>query len=127
MPVDEAFRIMMMMLYETRYTGWTIKYVHEGWHTEHGGTRSYYVDEKPLQAAGHVVRAPRCGAHRKKRTHKPLGMRLCQDGMTHEWGSICQWDLIVTLYAATIEMTVTEAADKLQKAIGRKVGRLQDR
>ncbi len=46
-PVDEALHIMMV-LYETRYTDWTIKYVHEGWHTEHGGTRSSYVDENPL-------------------------------------------------------------------------------
>jgi transposase len=59
-PVDEALR--MVTLYETRYTGWTVKHVHERWHTEHGGTRSYSWTKKTLQAAGQVARAPRRGA-----------------------------------------------------------------
>ena len=54
----------MMRLYETRYTGWTVKHFHERWHTEHGGTRSYSWTKKTLQAAGHVVGAPRREAHR---------------------------------------------------------------
>jgi transposase len=102
-PVDEALR--MVTLYETRYTGWTVKHFHERWHTEHGGTRSYSWTKKTLQAAGHVVRAPRRGAHRKKRPRKPLpGMMLHQDGSTHEWVPDCQWDLIVTLDDATTEI-----------------------
>ena len=99
-PVDEALR--MLTLYETRYTGWTVKHFHERWQTEHGGTRSYSWTKKTLQAAGQVVRAPRRGAHRKKRPRKPLpGMMLHQDGSTHEWIPGCQWDLIVTLDDAT--------------------------
>jgi transposase len=99
-PVDEALR--MVTLYETRYTGWTVKHFHERWHTEHGGTRSYSWTKKTLQAAGRVVRAPRRGAHRKKRPRKPLpGMMLHQDGSTHEWVPGYQWDLIVTLDDAT--------------------------
>ena len=99
-PVDEALR--MLTLYETRYTGWTVKHFHERWQTEHGGTRSYSWTKKTLQAAGQVVRAPRRGAHRKKRPRKPLpGMMLQQDGSTHEWIPGCQWDLIVTLDDAT--------------------------
>ena len=99
-PVDEARR--MLTLYETRYTGWTVKHFHERWQTEHGGTRSYSWTKKTLQAAGQVVRAPRRGAHRKKRPRKPLpGMMLHQDGSTHEWIPGCQWDLIVTLDDAT--------------------------
>lgn len=102
-PVDEALR--MVTLYETRYTGWTVKHFHEHWHTEHGGQRSYSWTKKTLQAAGHVVRAPRRGAHRKKRPRKPLpGMMLHQDGSTHEWVPGCQWDLIVTLDDATTEI-----------------------
>jgi len=102
-PVDEALR--MVTLYETRYTGWTVKHFHERWHTEHGGTRSYNWTKKTLQAAGHVARAPRRGAHRKKRPRKPLpGMMLHQDGSTHEWVPGCQWDLIVTLDDATSEL-----------------------
>ena len=102
-PVDEALR--MVTLYETRYTGWTVKHFHECWQTEHGGTRSYSWTKKTLQAAGQVARAPRRGAHRKKRPRKPLpGMMLHQDGSTHEWVPGCQWDLIVTLDDATTEI-----------------------
>jgi len=43
-PVDEALRLVT--LYETRYTGWTVKHFHERWHTEHGGTRSYSWTKK---------------------------------------------------------------------------------
>jgi transposase len=102
-PVDEALR--MVMLYETRYTGWTVKHFHEHWQAEHGGTRSYTWTKKTLQAAGQVTRAPRRGAHRKKRPRKPLpGMMLHQDGSTHEWVPGCQWDLIVTMDDATSEL-----------------------
>ena len=82
-PVDEALRIVT--LYETPYTGWTVKHVHERWQAEHGGHRSDSWTKKTVQAAGQVVRAPRRGAHRKKRPRKPLpGMMLHQDGSTHE-------------------------------------------
>lgn len=102
-PVDEALR--MVTLYETRYPGWTVKHFHEHWHAEHGGTRSYTWTKQALQGAGQVVRAPRRGAHRKKRPRKPLpGMMLHQDGSTHEWVPGCQWDLIVTMEDATSEI-----------------------
>ena len=102
-PVDEVLR--MVTLYETRYTGWTVKHFHERWRQAHGGTRSYTWTKKTLQAAGQVTRAPRRGAHRKKRPRKPLpGMMLHQDGSTHEWVPGCQWDLIVTLDDATSEI-----------------------
>lgn len=102
-PVDEALR--MVTLYETRYTGWTVKHFHERWHAEHGGSRSYTWTKNRLQAAGQVSRAPRRGAHRKKRPRKPLpGMMLHQDGSTHEWVPSCQWDLIVTMDDATSEL-----------------------
>lgn len=101
-PVDEALR--MVTLYETRYTGWTVKHFHERWQQEHGGLRSYTWTKQTLQDAGQVSRAPRRGAHRKKRPRKPLpGMMLHQDGSTHEWVPGCQWDLIVTMDDATTE------------------------
>lgn len=102
-PVDEALR--MVTLYETRYTGWTVKHFHERWQQEHGGLRSYTWTKQTLQGAGQVSRAPRRGAHRKKRPRKPLpGMMLHQDGSTHEWVPGCQWDLIVTMDDATSEI-----------------------
>lgn len=95
----------MVTLYETRYTGWTVKHFHERWQAEHNGQRSYSGTKKTLQAARQVVRAPRRGAHRKKRPRKPLpGMMLPQDGSPHEWVPGCQWDLIVTLDDATSEI-----------------------
>ncbi|MDI3464513.1 MAG: hypothetical protein OJF50_004515 [Nitrospira sp.] len=40
-----------------------------------------------MQAKGQGLRAPRRGAHRKKRPRKPLpGMMLHQDGSRHEGG-----------------------------------------
>ncbi len=94
-PVDEARR--MGTLYQTRYTGWTVKHFHEHWRTEHGGTRSSSWTKKTLQAAGQVARAPR--------PRKTLpGMMLHQDGSMHEWVPGCQWDWIVTLDDATTEI-----------------------
>ncbi|MGZ8381936.1 MAG: helix-turn-helix domain-containing protein [Nitrospira sp.] len=55
-PVDEVRE--MVTLYESRYTGWTVKHFHERWHQAHGGTRSYTWTKNRLQAAGHVARAP---------------------------------------------------------------------
>jgi transposase len=102
-PVDEALR--MVTLYESRYTGWTVKHFYERWQAEHGGTRSYTWTKNRLHAAGRVPRAPRRGAHRKKRPRKPWpGMMLHQDGSTHEWVPGCQWDLIVTMDDATNEL-----------------------
>jgi len=99
-PTDEV--LQLVTLYETRYTGWTVKHFHEHWQAEHGGTRSYTWTKTRLHAAGAVTRAPRRGAHRKKRPRKPLpGMMLHQDGSTHEWVPGCQWDLIVTMDDAT--------------------------
>jgi hypothetical protein len=101
--VDEVLE--MVTLYETRYTGWTVKHFHERWQAEHGGTRSYTWTKNRLQATGHVARAPRRGTHRKKRPRKPLpGMMLHHDGSRHEWVPGCQWDLIVTMDDATSEL-----------------------
>lgn len=102
-PVDEV--LQMVTLYETRYTGWTVKHFHERWQEVHSGTRSYTWTKNTLQAAGQVARATRRGAHRKKRPRKPLpGMMLHQDGSRHEWVPGCQWDLIATLDDATTEL-----------------------
>jgi transposase len=103
-PVDDV--VAMGALYQPRSTGWTVKHFHARWRTEHGGTRSYRWTKKTFQAAGHVVRAPRRGGHRKKRPRKPLpGMMRHQDGSTHEGVPGCQWDVIVTLDAATSELS----------------------
>ena len=66
-PADDV--MAMLTLYQTRYTGWTVKHFHERWHTEHGGTRSYSWTKQKLQGRG--MPRGRRGAHRKKRPRKP--------------------------------------------------------
>jgi transposase len=101
-PVDEAMRVIS--LYQTKYFDFTVKHFHEKL-AGHGIRRSYTWTKSTLQAQGIVARAPRRGAHRRKRQRKPLpGMMLHQDGSRHEWVSGCFWDLIVTLDDATNEI-----------------------
>jgi hypothetical protein len=69
------------------------------------GAAVLYVDEEDAAGCRQVSRAPRRGAHRKKRPRKPLpGMMLHQDGSTHAWVPGCQWDLIATMDDATSEI-----------------------
>ena len=101
-PVDETMRIIA--LFRTRYFDFTVKHFHEKL-ASHGIARSYTWTKNTLQAAGLVARAPRRGAHRRKRQRKPLpGMMLHQDGSSHEWVPGCFWDLIVTMDDATNEV-----------------------
>ena len=52
----------------------------------HGYRLGYTVTRLALQAAGLVKRAPRRGAHRRKRPRRPLpGMLLHQDAARHAW------------------------------------------
>ena len=59
-----------------------------------------------LQRAGLVSKAPRRGAHRRRRPRKPcVGMMLHQDGSRHEWlAGQAACDLIVTMDDATSEI-----------------------
>ncbi len=99
-PVDEVARVLG--LFETRYRDFTVKHFHEKLVSAHGFTRSYSWTKLLLQANGKVAKAPRRGAHRRKRPRRPLpGMMLHQDGSTHQWVPGQWWDLIVTLDDAT--------------------------
>jgi transposase len=101
-PVDEVMRVIS--LYRTKYFDFTVKHFHEKL-PSYGIERSYTWTKNTLQTAGVVVRAPRRGAHRRKRPRKPLsGMMLHQDGSRHEWAPGCFWDLIVTMDDATNEI-----------------------
>lgn len=98
-PVDETLRVIS--LFKTTYFDFTVKHFHEKL-AGHGITRSYTWTKSALQAAGMVRKAPRRGAHRRKRPRKPLpGMMLHQDGSRHEWVPGRFWDLIVTMDDAT--------------------------
>lgn len=90
-------------LYAEMYGGFTAKHFHEHLQARHGYRLGYTVTRLALQAAGLVRRAPRRGAHRRKRPRRPLpGMLLHQDAARHAWlAGRPPLDLVVTLDDAT--------------------------
>lgn len=99
---DEVMKLVA--LYRGEYEGWNVRHFHSWYRREHDGSRSYTWVKNRLQGAGAVTKAPRRGAHRKRRQRAPLaGMLLHQDGSRHEWLKGQQWDLIVTMDDATGE------------------------
>jgi transposase len=100
-PVDRAEEVEA--LYRERYQGFTVKHFHEHLVKDHGFGWSYTWLKLHLQWKGVVARAPRKGAHRRKRERRPLpGMMLHQDGSRHAWlEGQARLDLIVTLDDAT--------------------------
>ena len=93
----------MERLYRERYQGFTVKHFHEHLVKNHGFGWSYTWLKLHLQWKGVVGKAPRKGAHRRKRERRPLpGMMLHQDGSRHAWlEGQAPLDLIVTLDDAT--------------------------
>ncbi len=99
-------RVMAALaLFDTRYWDFTAKHFHEKLVEEHGFTQSYNWVRLTLQAHGRKAKAPRRGAHRRKRPRRALpGMMLHQDGSSHEWVPGQWWDLIVTMDDATSDI-----------------------
>jgi hypothetical protein len=85
------------------YLGFTVKHFHEHLVKDYGFGWGYTWLKLHLQWARVVPKAPRKGAHRRKRERRPLrGMMLHQDGSRHEWlEGEAPLDLIVTLDDAT--------------------------
>ncbi len=100
-PTDRAEEVEA--LYRERYQGFTVKHFHERLVKDHGFGWGYTWTKLHLQWKGLVAKAPRKGAHRRKRERRPLpGMMLHQDGSRHEWlEGQPALDLIVTLDDAT--------------------------
>ena len=100
-PVDRAEEVER--LYRERYQGFTVKHFHEHLVKEHGFGWGYTWTKLHLQWMGVVGKAPRKGAHRRKRERRPLpGMMLHQDGSRHAWlEGEAPLDLIVTMDDAT--------------------------
>jgi len=90
-------------LYRGRYSGFTAKHFHEHLVGDHQFAWGYTWTKTFLHSRGLLERAPRRGAHRRKRPRRPLpGMMLHQDGSRHTWlGGQPALDLIVTLDDAT--------------------------
>ena len=103
-PVDRVEWVLEQ--YRTRHVGWTVKHFHDHLRDRHGFALSYTWTKTVLQRAGLANRAPRRGAHRRRRPRKPCtGMMLHQDGSRHEWlAGQTPLDLIVTLDDATSEI-----------------------
>jgi len=101
-PVDEVMRVLE--LFDTRYFDFTARHFWDKLVSDHGFKRSYNWVRLTLQAHGRTAKAPRRGAHRRRRPRRPLpGMMLHQDGSTHQWVAGQWWDLIVTMDDATSE------------------------
>ena len=93
---------LMLHLYEEAYRGWNVKHFHEHLVRDHNFQWGYTFVKTQLQVAGLVRRAPRRGAHRRKRERKPCeGMMLHQDGSRAAWLEGQMLDLIVTMDDAT--------------------------
>ena len=93
----------MLELYRTVYRGWNVKHFHEHGVRDHNFSWGYTWTKTQLHAARLVERAPRRGAHRRRRERKPCeGMMLHQDGSRHCWlEGQAPLDLIVTMDDAT--------------------------
>ncbi len=102
-PVDTVMQVLE--LFDTRYRGFTAKHFWDKLVSDHDFKHSYNWVRLTLQAHGCTHKAPRRGAHRRKRPRRPLpGMMLHQDGSSHEWVPGQWWDLIVTMDDATSEI-----------------------
>ncbi len=93
-------------LYRGRYNGLTSKHFHEYLARDHGFRWSYSWTKSFLQREGVIDKAPRRGAHRRKRDRRPMaGMMLHQDASKHVWLSgLGALDLVVTMEDATSEI-----------------------
>lgn len=95
-PVDQVLKVEA--LYRERYAGFNVRHFHEKLVEGHQKSWSYTWIKRVLQQAGLVSRAPRRGAHRKRRERRPLpGMLLFQDGSRYEWLPGIAADLIATM------------------------------
>jgi transposase len=73
-------------LYRERYDGFTAKHFHEHLKARHGFAWGYTWTKTFLQGRRLIAKAPRRGAHRRRRPRRPMvGMMLHQDGSRHEW------------------------------------------
>ena len=90
-------------LYRTRYAGFTAKHFHEQLVRDYAFSWGYTWTKAFLHSKGLLKKAPRRGAHRRKRPRRPLaGMLLHQDGSRHVWlAGQPALDLIVTMDDAT--------------------------
>jgi transposase len=102
--IPEATAEAVERLYRERYAGFTAKHFHEHL-VRHGFSWGYTWTKTFLQGRGLLAKAPRRGAHRRKRPRRPMiGMMLHQDASKHRWlERLGPLDLVATLDDATSE------------------------
>ena len=82
--VPEAKAEEVERLYRERYRGFTAKHFHEHLQSDNSFRWGYTWTKTFLQGRKLVAKAPRRGAHRRKRPRRPLpGMLLHQDAARH--------------------------------------------
>lgn len=93
-------------LYRERYAGFTAKHFHEHLVGQHRFAWGYTWTKSFLQQRGLLAKAPRRGAHRRKRPRRPMrGMMLHQDASRHVWlAGLGALDLVATLDDANSEI-----------------------
>ena len=69
-PCDQVAWVLEQ--YRSRHVGWTVKHFHDHLRAHHGFAWSYTWTKTTLQRAGLVSKAPRRGAHRRRRPRKLL-------------------------------------------------------
>lgn len=101
--VPDAAAEEVERLYRERYGGFTAKHFHDHLVDQHKFAWGYTWTKSFLQQRGLLGKAPRRGAHRRKRPRRPLvGMLLHQDASRHVWlAGLGALDLVVTLDDAT--------------------------
>jgi len=105
--VPAAERARVESLYRERYHGFTAKHFHEALVDRHGFGWGYTWTKSFLQSRGLIEKAPRRGAHRRKRPRRPMaGMMIHQDASRHVWlAGQPGLDLVATMDDATSEIT----------------------
>jgi transposase len=93
-------------LYRERYQGFTAKHFHEHLRHGHSFRWGYTWTKTFLQGRGLLAKAPRRGAHRRKRPRRPMaGMMMHQDASRHGWlDGLGPLDLVVSLDDATSDI-----------------------
>lgn len=105
--VPPAVAAKVERLYRERYHGFTARHFFEHLVEDHDFRWGYTWTKAFLQQRNLLPRAPRRGAHRRKRERRPMiGMMLHQDGSSHRWipGLPQELDLIVTMDDANSEL-----------------------
>jgi transposase len=111
-PMEIAERVLA--LYGKKYADFNVRHFHEKLQEVEQIELSYSWVKQALQGAGLVARGRKRGAHRKRRTRRPMpGMMLHIDGSKHRWFQDDRYyDLIVILDDANSEIYYAQLVEE---------------